>query len=328
MYDVSIIIPVYNCEKYIRDTINSVLNQDGITIEILAIDDCSTDSSGKIINDLSISNKNIRYIKTNKNSGWSSHPRNIGIKEATGRYVMFLDNDDKYKANSIKYIINELDKNKADLCIYSSENVFQTNKEREKQNVGCYCDKDFENGLDAMTDLISNDYYSGCVWIRAIKRELITKNNILFNENIRIYEDDLFSYELMLLAKKTICRNTSIYEYLIRNDSLSAKIKNDIKAFDNFASVYNSFIELSNEYISNHNVVLNNQIYKYIKYFGRRAAKKYIYLSKEDKKNNSEIINNYFDNINDVVYGDKKIAKLVKYPLIYRIKIKISKLFK
>lgn len=102
---VSIITPVYNSEKYIEECIKSVINQSYKNIEMIIIDDGSTDNSKKIIEKYTESFPFIKYIKCNKNNGvWAA--RNIGIEKAKGRFISFLDADDLYKKNKIENQIN------------------------------------------------------------------------------------------------------------------------------------------------------------------------------------------------------------------------------
>lgn len=91
---VSIIMPVYNSESFLEESIQSVINQTYICWELLIVDDCSSDSSSLIIHRYVNKDRRIRYLKTNSSSGSPTLPRNIGIKEARGRFIAFLDSDD------------------------------------------------------------------------------------------------------------------------------------------------------------------------------------------------------------------------------------------
>ena len=107
---VSVIIPNYNSEKYIKDTIHSVLNQTYKKIEIIVVDDCSTDNSLSIIKNLVSNYTNIRLIELSKNCGRPAKPRNIGIQQSNGQYIAFLDSDDIWHKQKIEvqlYIMNK-----------------------------------------------------------------------------------------------------------------------------------------------------------------------------------------------------------------------------
>lgn len=107
---VSVIIPVYNSEKFLEETVDSVLKQTYNEIEIICIDDKSTDNSGKLIDSLSSKYKNIIPIHLEENSGVAT-ARNVGIENANGRYIAFLDSDDKWKEEKIEKQINFMKEN-------------------------------------------------------------------------------------------------------------------------------------------------------------------------------------------------------------------------
>lgn len=115
---VSIITPVYNAEQYIEETIRSVQNQSYKNWEMLLINDCSTDSSEKIIEKMSKLDSRIKYIKLEKNSG-AAVTRNIGIEKAEGRYIAFLDSDDVWKETKLEKQIELLEQKKVGFCFTS-----------------------------------------------------------------------------------------------------------------------------------------------------------------------------------------------------------------
>lgn len=107
---VSIITPVYNAERFINNTIDSVINQEHKNWEMILVDDCSTDNSEKIIREYIKKDNRIKYIKLEKNSG-AAISRNIAIKNAQGRYIAFLDSDDIWTSNKLKVQIDFMKKN-------------------------------------------------------------------------------------------------------------------------------------------------------------------------------------------------------------------------
>lgn len=119
---VSIITPVYNSEKYIHDTISSVIDQTYKNFEMLLIDDCSTDNSEKVIRSFAKVDSRIKYFKLEKNSG-AAISRNIGLEKAKGRYVAFLDSDDLWKPNKLEKQIN-LITNKGVAFVFTSYRYF------------------------------------------------------------------------------------------------------------------------------------------------------------------------------------------------------------
>ena len=115
MEKISVIIPVYNVEKFIEQSIKSVLNQTYKNLEIILVDDGSTDSSGSICDEYSKKDKRIKVIHQD-NKGLSG-ARNSGLDIATGKYIMFLDSDDYFENNSCEILYSEIEKKQADYVI-------------------------------------------------------------------------------------------------------------------------------------------------------------------------------------------------------------------
>jgi teichuronic acid biosynthesis glycosyltransferase TuaG len=107
---ISVIVPIFNAERSLRSCVESILSQSYENIEIWLIDDCSTDGSQGICLEYSREHYNINFLKTSKNSGGPAYPRNIGIENAKGRYIAFIDADDLWDARKISYQAVILDK--------------------------------------------------------------------------------------------------------------------------------------------------------------------------------------------------------------------------
>ena len=153
MAKVSIIIPIYNVEKYMRKTIDSVINQIETDIEIILVDDGSTDSSGKICDEYSTRDNRIKVI--HKENGGLSSARNAGTKEATSRYVMYLDGDDYLKENAVEKVLSVMKEYPSDIIQYQYQEV-ESEKSSEKQ-------KTFKEIFQATTsrELFKNLYFLG-----------------------------------------------------------------------------------------------------------------------------------------------------------------------
>ena len=124
---VSVIVPVYNCERYLRRCIESIINQSYKNIEIILIDDGSTDNSGEICNAYALSDNRIRVIHT-ENSGPSA-ARNIGIKNSKGEFIFFVDADDFIKNNAINLLVEHYHRTKADIIIGDFNKINNNNFE-------------------------------------------------------------------------------------------------------------------------------------------------------------------------------------------------------
>ena len=137
-YKISIIIPAYNAEKYIRESLDSIIRQTiGFEhLEVILVDDCSTDRSGEIMDEYADRYRNIKVIHLQKNSGTAGKPRNCGLEHATAEYLMFLDADDYYSDDACEVLYKEIEKNNVDIVssnyIYIYEN--RTEKSQYIQN--------------------------------------------------------------------------------------------------------------------------------------------------------------------------------------------------
>lgn len=217
----SIIIPVYNVEKYIEKCIRSLYDQDlpQEQYEVIVVDDCSPDNSIKKVEKLVISehytNLTVLRHNVNKRQGGA---RNTGLSVAKGKYIWFVDSDDYILPNVLGQLFNEAQKNELDILHFNFEQS-----------------KDGQNKLLCVKNLPGSDrVYSGCefavdpfydkninfslCWSEWIKRELLIDNDIRFAEYVQ-FEDVDFAYRIFSCAKKVMHSNSTPYHYVIREGS-------------------------------------------------------------------------------------------------------------
>ena len=205
MADISIIVPIYNAEKYLNKCIDSLVNQTKKELEFILINDGSTDSSEDIIK--SYKDKRIKYFK-NKNQGIGK-TRNFGIDKATGKYLMFLDSDDYLDINACEKLYNKAIKEKSDLVVFDFYRVEDTLKEVTINNFK-------SSSLKENPNLLLDINLGPCN--KLIKRELIDKNNTRFNEELK-YEDTPFVTEIIKNANKISKLNEYLHYYVIHSNS-------------------------------------------------------------------------------------------------------------
>lgn len=195
----SVIIPVYNSQKYIKECISSITNQSYKNIEIIVVDDGSSDDSVNICKELMKKDNRIKVF-TKKNGGTSS-ARNFGLKKATGDYITFIDNDDYWdKENAIEEIMDQLNETKADILLFNSKDNFVNTK--GIVNPSNIIDRQMIYDRDKnkfLKNVLKNGLYYRAVWTKIIKSSLIKNNGLTFEEGMR-NEDTDFSAKLMLLA--------------------------------------------------------------------------------------------------------------------------------
>lgn len=242
----SIIIPAYNCEKYIGSAIESVLNQAGFEKEIIIVNDGSTDKTLNICEHYSEKNKCIKLI--NKNNSGVSETRNIGIKNSSGDYIIFLDADDKLSEGALeKYNSLILENDNPDIILSNFSYLF-CDKITKAKNM---CDNIFiENKDDFINSIINfyrlKDNVNGnlrTIWAKAFSREII--ESIEFNVQLKVGEDMVFFLEAVLNSNRILVSNEVTYLYRVNNESVMHTqkwngINDNIKYYELVKEISNS----------------------------------------------------------------------------------------
>lgn len=206
---VSIIIPTYNRAKLIKKSVDSILNQTYDNIEVIVVDDCSTDNTKEVIK--KIKDERVKYIKLKKNSG-ACVARNTGIKAATGKYISFNDSDDEYMSTKIEKQYNNLIKNKSDMdfCkigIHIDDEIVMIPSLNQEINI-------FNKKY--LTELVNDNYISTQAIF--IKRSIASK--ILFNEELPRLQDYDFVLRCVPLVKLSYT-SENLVELYRQEDSIS-----------------------------------------------------------------------------------------------------------
>ncbi len=204
----SIIIPVYNGEKYIKTCLESVLKQEDIDVEVIIIDDGSKDRTEEVCKAY-LKNSNVKYVRI-ENSGVSK-ARNIGITYATGQYITFVDADDFIAHNCYKVIIEKMQENTADLGIFKYEMVYS--HEVHKPEAIEVKDIMTINQQDLLSAIILNDNIQGFVWNKIFSRDIIERYHIQFDEQVSATEDTLFNWDYIKYCHKAIYIDAPLYYY-------------------------------------------------------------------------------------------------------------------
>lgn len=212
----SIILPVYNSEKFLDRTINSVLDQSYSNFELIIIDDKSTDNSLKIANKFQKKDARIRLIAQSKNKG-VANARNIGLEKVKGEYILFLDSDDTLPINALKYYKNEIDKTGADII---QSQILIKGVQGHNKNYLKVKNKIYNNTI-VIKKFLNFRNVSGYVGGKVYKKDIV--KNIRFKESMQYGEDGAFMIECLSKIKKFEIANFDGYSYLIRNDSLSRR---------------------------------------------------------------------------------------------------------
>ena len=213
---ISVIVPVYNVEDYLEECINSILSQTYTNLEILIVDDGSTDNSLAILQQFSQRDSRIT-IFTKENGGLSS-ARNCAIDEAKGEYFTFIDSDDYIEENYIEYLMKSLIDNEADISIVNSYHMINGKRKDIINNDGSVSIFSRREVLEKMYSK-KNDFIGilQSAQGKLYKKELF--NNIKYPLGKK-YEDAFTTYKLYLNSKKIVYTNLALYAYRIREGSI------------------------------------------------------------------------------------------------------------
>lgn len=229
-YLISIVIPVYNVEKYLRECLNSVLNQGYKRLEILIVNDGSSDKSGQICDEYVLKDSRVKVFH-NENFG-VSHARNFGLNKVTGDYVVFVDSDDIILPNFVDYMLYLVKNTGAEFCM--TKNVSNL------KDVDVLDDKSFTvlSSEEATCVLLYPDIPIGC-WNKIYKLSLLRDNNIAFPTDFFMGEGLNFITTVSQMANKVGLGYGKVYNY--RKDNLdSATTSFNICKMDNaFKAIYN-----------------------------------------------------------------------------------------
>lgn len=245
MIKVSIIIPVYNVEPYLKEALDSVINQTLKEIEIICIDDCSTDNSFNILEEYSEKDDRIILIKNEQNMG-VGYTRNVGEKLAKGEYLHFMDPDDCISLNFYECMYNTGKKYNSDIVnmktILDVEEYNLNNIDKKLK----YDDKEYEANIGLNNIYNSNDCIYFTLWSKLLKRSFLLEKNIFSRENKKgaAYDAD-FVFRLLLYKPRASFNTGVIYYYRnSRKDSIVNSLHTNCEYFENIIDNYKKTISL------------------------------------------------------------------------------------
>ena len=276
---VSLIIPMYNAEPFIEESLNSVLVQTFDDYEVLIVDDCSTDNSVEIVE--RIAGKfagRLRLVRLKKNSGRPALPRNTAIKLARGKYVAFLDNDDILVPTAFEELYALAEKYNADVLRTDRYYVYKKDTTIEKMPVvkRTYAvDAPVPETNDIAKRLrrfMSGNFAGHPPWKLFLRRDFLIENNIEF-PNMQLLDDNFFAMFCHVSAKKFILIPNIFYIYRVRGNSVSHERTQFDKMFFYYINDMLEGLRKADEFMSNQEVFKANpalkiQVINYI--FGRR----------------------------------------------------------
>lgn len=230
---ISVIVPIYNCERYLPECLKSIVNQSYKNLEIILVDDGSTDESSRICDEYALVDKRIKVIRQ-ENKGVSA-ARNKGLEYATGELISFIDSDDTLDEDMYELLVRLLLEKEADVVHCGYKHIVGT-EIRLVHDTKCIEVQDKEQALQC---LIGGRLFVGSLWNKLYRREIL--DGIIFREDLKINEDILYNFEVFQKANKSVFADYAKYNYIAHKDSSACFVTpNERKLKD--ACVVNRFI--------------------------------------------------------------------------------------
>ena len=230
---ISVIVPVYNVAQYLEKSIASIQRQTYHNLEVILVDDGSTDESGRLCD--SVAEQDDRVSVIHKSNEGLSQARNDGMKQAHGDYLIFIDSDDYIHPEMIKNLYEQLVKEEADVSSCGVMNVYANSESPQSENQDVYFVCDSQTFL---REYLIGEKIPGTICNKLIKKKIATQ--LAFPKGL-IYEDAYYHFDLIKLAKKYVVNTKPYYYYFHRGDSITTKpyAEKDLVYIDIYQKFYN-----------------------------------------------------------------------------------------
>lgn len=243
MMKFSIIIPIYNVEKYLEECLESVLNQSYKDYEIICIEDASTDDSDCILSEYAKKYERIRVIRNSENRGLS-YSRNVGLEIAKGEYVWFIDSDDYIVSDALENIANKLSDEAVDILNINYEEVADISFSDEWQTREGVHFKELEGirtGQQWFCENVKNHTMVVMAWSKVFRKEFLYQNSLMFYEGL-LHEDVLFFVQAMIPAQRVSNLEKTLYMYRQRGKSITKTITE--KRLDSYVVIVSELLNI------------------------------------------------------------------------------------
>lgn len=227
---ISVIVPVFNLEKYVIRTLDSIINQTYKDIEIIVVDDGSTDNTGEIVETYAKKYFDIVRVIHQKNSG-VTNARLCGVKAAEGEWIGFVDGDDEIEPDMYEMLLKNAEQFGADISHCGYQMIFDDGRASYFHNTGCLVKQDKTTGLK---DLLDGSLVEPGLWNKLFHKNLFHSllHADVMDRKIKINEDLLMNYILFSNADISVFQDVCKYHYLVRSTSVSRSALNHHKIFD------------------------------------------------------------------------------------------------
>lgn len=329
MPKISVIVPVYNVEKYLNRCVDSILNQTFEDFELILVNDGSPDNCGNICDEYAQKDNRVKVI--HKKNGGVSSARNVGIDIAQGEYIMFVDSDDWINENMLNDMYNMPD---SDMKVSSIRMIGKDN------STEYIIDTKMHTQEELLIGFFSEAFPIICLcgpWCKLYKKDIIFNNAVRFNEDMSLGEDTYFNLNYIKHCKK-VYTSEQIYYYYMRENSESLFTKFRLNMYYDVRKVFDLKVKMANELnmgrdsvfkmeLSYTQTLIGNLI-KMVDTNTKTEVKKYMSLLQKDKEFNDDNL------IKNLKSTHKLINKLISYNLfntaylLFFIKLKVLALGK
>ena len=220
---VSVIIPVYNTAPYLYESIGSIMDQTLKDIEILVINDGSTDDSAEIIQELAVKDHRIQVFEQ-ENQG-QSVARNVGLKYASGEYIYFMDSDDLLTLDALEILYSRCFSKQSDVLFFDGDILYEDGQQPlcwDYHRTERYDETIVYQGTALVDDMLDSSTFRAAPWLYMVSREFLIRQHLLFYPGI-IHEDELFTMLLSLQAHRICCLKKTLVQHRIRANSTMTK---------------------------------------------------------------------------------------------------------
>ena len=296
---VSVIMPVYNAEEFLDRSISSIINQTYDNLEVLLIDDCSTDNSYNILKEYAKKDKRIKVFHNQENQH-VSETRNVGIRNSTGKYLYFIDSDDFIDNDYIEHLVNTAEKENADVVV--NPNIYQYKNGRKKLNI---LTETFNKEKDNKNYNIIAIKVFPSVYNRLYKKDIQEKYDIFFDNTIKVGEDGIFNIFFFSKSNNIIFISPNSFYYYNKTNNNSILTLAEYKTF--FDNTFN-VITKTYHYIKENNLfdkvigfnLCDLEVALFSKYFNQEKYNK-------DKQIDYQKVRDFILTIKDDVLANKEL---------------------
>ena len=216
---ISVIIPVYNTASYLQESVGSIMHQTLRDLEIIIVDDGSTDNSGEILREMAEKDERIQLF-SQRNEGQSS-ARNTALKYASGEYIYFMDSDDILHPDALRQCYERSHVKQLDILFFDGDILYEKEQNPlswDYQRTCIYDEKQVYIGVSLLDDMLEHGSYRAVPWLYLVNRTYLEHIRLLFYPGI-IHEDELFTVLLFIQAGRVGCIKQTLVQHRVRNNS-------------------------------------------------------------------------------------------------------------